>query len=517
MTAGSERALADFVREHARRAPDSPCISFGGATMSFQEVDRRSSRVANALVAAGVGSGDRVAILARNTPVFFEAAFGASKVNAVLMALNWRLAAPEIDAIIADAGPALVLVSRDLLHLLPAPLREGTADARLVILDDQYEPWLAGVADADPGRSGGPDDVVLMLYTSGTTGLPKGVMLTNHNMSFTPDISRVAWGFGVTSVNLVAMPLFHVGGIGWGLNAMVHGGHTVIVNDPTPSTVFRAIQDYRVTNAFFVPAVIQTLVNDEALGSFDLSSLDLIVYGASPISDATLRRALEALQCRFSQAYGMTETAGTVVSLPPADHDPGGPREYLLRSCGRALPWIELMLADPATHQPVTTGKVGEIWVRSGQVTPGYRNKPAATAEAITETGWLRTGDAAYQDAEGYIYLYDRFKDMIVSGAENVYPAEVENVLYDHPAVSEVAVIGVPSERWGETVKAIVVLEDGAGASEAELIEFARSRLARYKCPTSVEFRDSLPRNPSGKVLKKDLRAPYWEGDRHIN
>jgi long-chain acyl-CoA synthetase len=516
MAVRDEFVLADLIRTQAARVPDKPCLSYGDTTTSFAEVDRRSSRLANALLDAGVKTGDRVAMLAKNTPAFFEAAFGVSKINAVLVGLNWRLAAPEIEAILADAEPSLVLASKEFMHLLPAEIRERSGGTHLVVLDDEYEPWLAAAPDVDPRRPGGPEDVVVLLYTSGTTGVPKGVMLTNHNMSFSPDYARVAWGFDENSVNLLAMPLFHIGGLGYGLSALSHGGHTVVVSESTPDTLLQAVQDHKVTHAFFVPAVIQILLGADNREQFDTSSLEIIVYGASPISDAVLRNAIDAFGCQFSQAYGMTETAGTIVTLAPEDHDPGGPRSQLLRSCGRPLPWNEVMLADPGTLQPVETGAVGELWVRSGQVMKGYRNKPKETEEAVTAEGWLRTGDAAYQDEGGYIYLFDRFKDMIVSGAENVYPAEVENVLYDHPAVSEVAVIGVPSEKWGETVKAIVVLAPGAQATEPELIAFSRTKLARYKCPTSVEFRDELPRNSSGKVLKKDLRAPYWAGDRKI-
>ena len=507
-------ALADIVRRHAAAAPDSPCLTFEGRTWSFADVDRRSSQLANALRARGVGPGDRIALLARNSPVFFEAAVAASKIGATALCLNWRLAAPEIDAILADGGPGLVLASEQLAHLLPEPLR--TDPARLVLIESGYEPLLASASAADPRQATSADDIVLLLYTSGTTGLPKGVMLSNRNLAYSPRIAAV-WDFSSASTNLVAMPLFHVGGLGYGLNAFSQGGHTIILADASPASILGAIQAHGVTHAFFVPAVIQSMLNFEGVADHDLSSLELIVYGASPISDAVLLRAMEVFGCGFTQAYGMTETAGTVVTLPPADHDPGGPRSHLLRSVGRPLPWNEVRLVDPSTGTNVPTGEVGEIWVRSGQVTPGYRNNPGATAEAITPEGWLRTGDAAYADSQGYIYLFDRFKDMIVSGGENIYPAEVENVLFDHPDVREAAVIGVPSERWGETVKAIVVLEPGAQASEAALIEFARTRLARYKCPTSVEFRDTLPRNPSGKVLKKDLREPYWRGRRRIS
>ena len=225
------------------------------------------------------------------------------------------------------------------------------------------------------------------------------------------------------------------------------------------------------------------------------------------------------LGCAFWQVYGLTETTGGIVNLPPADHDPTGPNRHRLRSCGRPGPGVEVRIVDPDTGADAATGAVGEIWVRGPQVMQGYWNNPAATADVIDADGWFRTGDAGYLDADGYLYIHDRVKDMIVTGGENVYPAEVENVLMGHPAIGDVAVIGVPDERWGETVKAIVVLDAGRPSSSVDdVIAFARERLARFKCPTSVDVVDALPRNPSGKILKKDLRAPYWEGrERQVN
>ena len=235
-----------------------------------------------------------------------------------------------------------------------------------------------------------------------------------------------------------------------------------------------------------------------------------MLYGGAPIGEAVLKRAIEMFGCGFIHCYGMTETAGTVITLVPEDHDPGGPRAHRLRSCGLPMPWVELALIDPATGDPVTTGEVGEICIRAAVNMLGYWNKPEETAKTITSEGWLCTGDAAWQDADGYIYIHDRFKDMIVSGGENIYPTEIENVLFEHPAVAQVAVIGVAHDRWGETPKAFVVSREGATPSEAELINFTRERLAHYKCPTSVSFVKAFPLSGSGKILKKEMRQPAW-------
>ncbi len=505
--------VADIVRRHATERPDAQALSFGDKTLTYRQLDERSSRAANALIALGVARGDRVAILSKNAPVFFELAFACSKANLVLCGLNWRLASAEIAAIVADAAPTVLIVADEQRSLLADESLRTPGLKKVMSLERDYERWIADAPPIDPHVATATDDVVLLLYTSGTTGVPKGAELTHRNMSYSARLSLETWGFTPRSVNLVAMPMFHIGGIGYGMSAVISGGHTVLMRESDPASIIAAIERHKVTHAFFVPAVIQTIVSFPGVEDADVASLELLSYGASPIGDAVLRRAIQVLKCNFTQAYGMTETAGTIVCLPPGDHDPDDKaRAKLLRSCGKALAWNEIALFDPATGTKVPTGTVGEIWVRSPMNMRGYRNKPAETRSTITEEGWLRTGDAAYCDEAGYLFLFDRFKDMIVSGAENIYPAEIENVLYDHPAVAEVAVIGVPNERWGESPKAMVVLRPGMKADAVELIEYARTRLARYKCPTSVDFVDALPRNASGKVLKKVLRAPFWEG-----
>jgi len=494
--------LAGLVRELAAARPDAPAVTLGETTRTFAELDDRSNRVGCALKAAGVGPGDRVGVLDKNAPTFYEVVLGAAKIGAVTAGLNFRLAAPEVAEVVADARVSLVVVDPEFVHLLP----EGV---RRVTLGPEYEAWLGGPAQ-DPGGGDDPDAVVLQLYSSGTTGRPKGAMLTSANLLWTPRMGREFYGMDADTVNLVPSPLFHIGGVGYSLTALGQGGHTVLVRDMDPVAVLGLIERHGVTHTFLVPAVVQMLAESPALPGTDLSSLRRIAYGAAPMGETQLLKAIALFGCDFMGVYGMTETAGSVVALQPEDHDPGGPRAGLLRSVGKPLPWLELRVVDPATGTDAAVGGVGEIWVRAGQVTVGYWGQPALTAETITEDGWLRTGDAAYLDAEGYVFLHDRMKDMVVSGGENVYPAEVENVLYAHPGVLEVAVIGVPSDRWGETVKAVVVRRPGVVLDASELVAFARERLAHYKCPTSVDFADELPRNASGKVLKKVLRAPFW-------
>jgi len=499
--------FAQIIREHAQHRPEAPALSFEGSTWSFADLHRLSSRSAQALRAAGVNAGDRVALLTKNRAEFYELLFACSKIGAILVGLNWRLAPGEIEAIVADAKPKLAFLGPDEEKLFNANTRHTPGLHKVVVLGSEFEAWRSD-SHEDPGHVGEADDVTLLMYTSGTTGLPKGVMLTNANMAFTRKLGET-WGMGPNSVNLVAMPMFHVGGTGYGTSTMMVGGHTVLMKEVNPAMAIDLIERYKVTHTFFVPAVVQSLLLTPGIENADFSSLQLLMYGASPIGDVLLKQALAVLKCNFMQAYGMTETAGTVLDLPPQDHEPEGPRSGLLKSCGKAYPWVNLRIIDPTTFSDVKVGEVGEIWLQSGMVMKGYWNKPEATSEAIQPGGWLRTGDAAYQDSEGYVYMFDRFKDMIISGGENIYPAEVENAMNAHPAVKEVGVIGVPHSRWGETPMAIVVLRSGQTVEPADLIAFTRDRLAHYKCPTSVVMANELPRNASGKLLKRELRRLY--------
>ncbi|GGA51851.1 class I adenylate-forming enzyme family protein [Sphingomonas psychrolutea] len=489
--------LLDVLREHAARTPGKPCLSFGEETIGFAGLDVWSDRIATFLEQRGVGPGDRVAILSHNAPLFYALLFACAKISAIMVPLNWRLSAREIAAIIADGEPSVVLASDVLSHLLPV---SSEPPVPLNLLD--------ALPDV-PARSGSPDPdaAAIILYTSGTTGEPKGAMLSHRALGYAARIAPYAWNFDGASVNLVGMPLFHIGGIGYGMMALTQGGHTVLTREADPALILATIDRWQVTHAFFVPTVIQRLVELVEAGAPPPRSLNLLVYGAAPIGETLLRRAIAVLGCGFSHAYGMTESAGTIVSLPASDHDPDGPNADRLRSCGRAFPWVEIALVDPTSGAAVPTGEIGEIRIRSAMLMSGYWRKPAETAAVIDREGWFHSGDAATRDADGCLFIRDRYKDMIVSGGENIYPAEIEHVLQAHPAVADVVVIGVPHSTWGETPRACVVGAPGEPADEAALIAFARERLARYKCPSSVRFMDAFPRNASGKVLKYELRA----------
>ncbi|MGV0788243.1 long-chain-fatty-acid--CoA ligase [Mycolicibacterium sp. XJ2] len=499
--------VADIARVFGAERPDAVALIAGDRTSTFRDLDTRSSRVAQALRAAGVGFGDRVAFIEKNGIEFFEVACALSKLGAVVVPVNWRLAPPEMLYIIDDADAKVVIVGAEYFGHVEAI--EDRLTALIVAVGEhprwpEFDRWIGAYPTEDPWVTTHPDDVAFVMYTSGTTGAPKGVMLTNDNYFCKATGIADKWCFDADSVSLAVMPMFHMAGSGWALVGLCEGARTVVLRDVDPTAILDAVAQHGVTNMLLVPVVIQRLLETRGVEATDFSALRAIVYGASPITDDVLVRALERFDCDLLQVYGQTETTGSITQLDR--HDP-----ELLRSCGKPFGWVEVRIVDGAGRD-VPTGTVGELWTRSRQNMRGYWNNPAATAATVTPDGWLKTGDAGYVDAEGYVYLHDRVKDMIVSGGENVYPTEIENVLMTHPDIADVAVIGVPDPTWGEAVKAVVVPAVGCSPSGADLLAYARERLAGFKLPKSVSFAEDLPRTPSGKILKRALREPYWEG-----
>jgi long-chain acyl-CoA synthetase len=513
--------VAGVVRHHREARPDRIAIVDRAGGQTWEALDGRSSRVAQALGAEGVGSQDRVAFVDKNGAEFFEVWFGAAKLNAVMTPISWRLAAPELRDIVNDSEARVLMVGADFAGQLETIVDELVTVKTIVIIDgrgdhEAYEEWMSGWPAVDPDEAVSGDDVAIQVYTSGTTGVPKGVMITNTNLGM---LAAAGSRLQVDSDSnyLIALPLFHLGGSGVAMASMTVGAKTVLARDADSAELLQTIQRENITNAFLVPALLQSMSALPKAGDDDYSALRVIAYGASPITNAVLERALQTFGCDFFQVYGLSET-GVLTQLDPADHDPHGERAHVLRSAGKPYPYIELSIVDPNTGEPQPAYQVGEVWTRSAQVMKGYWHKPDETARSLTADGWFRTGDAGYLDTDGYLFLTDRIKDMIVSGGENIYPVEIENVLADHPSVADVAVIGVPDSKWGETVKAMIVLQADATPDEAELIDWCRQRLAHYKSPRSIDFVPDLPRNPSGKVLKRQLRERYWaEQNRQIN
>jgi len=514
------RRLSDIARVQAIQRPQAVAIVQDGHAATFEALERASNQVAHALLNEGVAPGDRVCILAKNSSRFFELFFGAAKARACLTPINVRLAGPEIAYILADSKARLLFVGEEFFEIAERIVAASEAPVKVIALAGApasapgFESWRSGHSDADPALPERDDDDVLQLYTSGTTGHPKGVMLSNANYSQAMAIVGRVEGFDYQPDDavLVVMPLFHVAGFNASAFTLASGGRVILLADFSPDGVLETIERSSVAYTLLAPAMILMLLQSARLPQTDVSTLKVISYGAAPISEDVLNRAKTAFGCGFAQFYGMTETLGAGAHLAPSDHALPGK----LRSCGRALEGIEVaVFGSDGARTPI--GEVGEIAIKGGVLMKGYWNRPEATAATIRD-GWLFTGDAGIQDDDGFFYIHDRMKDMIISGGENVYPAEVENAIFGAPGVADVAVIGVPSERWGEEVKAIVVAEPGTAPDPAAIIAWARERIAGYKAPRSIDFIDVLPRNASGKVLRKDLREQYWAGlDRRIS
>ena len=510
-----KRFLTDGVEHWARTRPDDPAVTYGDRTWTWAQLLDRVHRVSAGLVAAGVGHGERVAFLDKNHPACVEVTLGASAIGAAHAIINWRLAGDELDYTINDSGARVLFVGADLMPAIEVIRERLTTVERIIVVtpdgspDDEYERWLSEQEPMGRLDSVEPNDVCLIMYSSGTTGRPKGVMLTHRNLAAHTDNAHEGWTFESGDKCLVAMPLFHVGGTSYIMFALHDGIHSIMTREPEPQALAAAIMA-GATHAFLVPAVAAGILaaGPDAIALF--SKLRLFTYGASPMPPPVLRAAQEAWpDTQFLQVYGMTEMAGVITHLLPEAHDDPDHPERLL-SAGTVLPGAELRVVDPATLRDVEPGASGELWFRSEQCMPGFLNKPDATAEVIVDDGWLRSGDIGRVDDGGYVFVEDRLKDMIITGGENVYSPEVERVLAEHPSVAETAVIGVPDDTWGETVKAVVALKPGESASPAEISEYCRENLAHYKCPTSVDIVETLPRNPTGKILKRELRKAYW-------
>ncbi|QLC24582.1 fatty acid--CoA ligase [Parasphingopyxis algicola] len=515
--------LADYW---ADRKPDHIGYRFEGRETTFAEFRDTTVRLSRALRAAGIGKGDRIAWIGKNSDRYFALLFGAARAGAVTVPIGWRLAPKEMAFILEDSGAVALVASPEFAELAQELAADIPAIQWVLASEpgcgiDSPEDFMEKYGDA-PELEELPkgSDPLVQLYTSGTTGNPKGVVLTQGNFLKNSDGNRPEiphWDvWGEDEAGLQVMPVAHIAGTGYGIAPLNRGVSCNIVAEFNPGEILDLIHNRHLTRFFLVPAALQMLITDPKAAETDTSGVVQINYGASPMPLQLLRDCMKAFpNAGFCQFYGMTETTGTIVVLPPEDHDPEGNER--MRSAGKPLPGIEVKIVDE-NGEEVGVREVGEICTRSNANMAHYFKQPDKTAETVDDDGWLRTGDAAYRDEDGYIYIHDRMKDMIITGGENVYPAEVENALYEHPHVSEAAVIGIPDEKWGEAVKAIVVPKPNQEVDEAHVISFVRERIAGFKTPKSVDVIAEMPRNASGKILRKDLRAPYWEGkDRQVN
>jgi long-chain acyl-CoA synthetase len=510
--------LTQGLHRCMQQSPDRTAVIFGERSETFSELHGRVARLAGALRKLGMTAGGRVAMLALNSDRYLEYLLGVWWGGGVINPVNIRWSAPEIVYSLDDCDTVILIVDD---HFLPiAPKIADSAHRRPVLIYAgegaapsgmlSYEQLIAYTAPVDDAFRGG-DDLAAIMYTGGTTGKPKGVMQSHLNL-WSSTVSRMAEfrHFEGTTVSLHAAPLFHIAAMARAVGHFAAGDTHVVLATFDPRAVLETIERHKVEELLLVPTMLQSVLEHADFRARDLSTLKRIYYGASPISAAVLDKALAALPgIEFYHAYGLTEASPVVSVNPPINHSATARASGLHRSAGRASLGVTVKIVDENDVE-VPRNTIGEIVVRGANVMQGYWNRREETAQTL-RNGWLHTGDGAYMDDDGYLFIVDRMKDMIVTGGENVYSAEVESVLSRHPAVVQCAVIGIPNARWGEAVHAVVVARPGSNPSGDDLREHCRQFIAGYKCPKSVEFRSAMPLSAAGKILKRDLRAPYWE------
>ena len=505
--------LGDIPYKGARLFPDHEAVVFEDTRLTYRELNDRVNRLANALKEMGCTKSDRLAVLTENTHKYLEVYFAASKLGTSVTPLNFRLADPEIIHIANDSESTFLLAG-DGYEERSSGLRNSLKSVRHWISLDKkvegflfYEDLLREASAEEPELVPDENEMAVLMYTGGTTGLPKGVMLSHRNIMTGILSATLANGFTHEDATCFVLPLFHVSF--WpALCLLMSGGKVVISRRPDLNRILELIQEERCTHINAVPTLYGWMLELPDLDSYDLSSLRLITYAGSPFPPEVLKQCIQKFGNIFVQGYGMTEAVGGTF-LMAADHALDGERSRLLTSAGKEALCAEVRVVGEK-GDPLTNGEIGEIVIRGKQVMIGYWKNPELTARTI-RNGWYHTGDMGYMDEDGYVFLVDRKADMIVTGGENVYPKETEDVLYEHPAVGMAAVVSAPDEKWGERVQAVVVLKEGESATEEELIAHCKERLAGYKCPKVVTFWDALPTTPVGKVLRKDIKKKFWE------
>ena len=498
--------IGRFLARRAHLNPDKLGVVCDDKRLTFRELNDRANRVANALVGMGVQKGERVGVLMMNSVEYYETYFGIAKTGAVMVPLNWRLVASELEYIVKDSGALYLVYGSELAGTVEemAPNLELKSyvhqGAKTPAGHLDYEDWLAKSSQDEPEIEAEGDDVQFIMYTSGTTGLPKGAVISHRNMFMAAVNFAFTLDWEWSDVFQVVLPLFHIGALVPATMGVHKGSTSIVMKAFEPESMFKCIETEKITLFLAVPAMLNFMLQVPDIKKYDISSVRQVFSGASPVP-VSLIEEYTKYDINIIQLYGLTEAAGPVTTLRP--------EEALTKigSCGKPFFHMDVKIVDDAGNE-LPPGEQGELITKGESVMKGYWNLPEASAETIKD-GWLHTGDIAKMDEGGYFYITDRKKDMIISGGENVYPAEVESVLYSHPDVLEVAVVGMPNDEWGESPMAIIVPKEGQKLTEQEVIDFCNGKLARYKMPKAAVFTDTLPRNPTGKVLKWKLREEF--------
>jgi acyl-CoA synthetase (AMP-forming)/AMP-acid ligase II len=497
--------IGEFLTRRALLTPRREGLVCGDIRRSFQELNERANRLANAMLGLGVNRGDRVALLALNEPEYFDMLFGLGKIAATLVPVNYRLAGPEIEFVLSDSEARVFVFGRDFAETVDSIRGQIPAKEFVAISDDapewatSYETMISASSTEEPAIRGGDDDTLTILYTSGTTGRPKGAQLS-HSYYYWSSVNLMATlGEQVGDSSLVALPLFHIGALSGPPWFVYQGTKAVLLRTLDPKRFLELLGEEKISGFGSVPALLDFLKLVPDFEKYDWSSVKIILVYAAPVP-VTLIREYEAAGIEVRQLYGLTEcNTGTVLASEDALSKVG--------SCGKPFFHTEVRLVDDSGRDLGPEQK-GEVLLRAPNTMKGYWNRPEDTAAAIKD-GWLHTGDIGKMDEDGYLYVMDRKKDMIISGGENIYPAEIEDSLRRHPKVADVGVIGFPHEKWGEAVKAILVLKEGKELTEEELIEWCQGKIGKFKIPKKVVFTDSIPRTPTGKILKRVLREQF--------
>jgi acyl-CoA synthetase (AMP-forming)/AMP-acid ligase II len=494
--------IPDMARHWSGKTPDKAALIDGGRVVTYAQLNVRSNRIANTLVAAGVQPGSHVGFLGKNSAALFEIWVGANKAGCALAPLNWRSAPPEIAEVVQDADISLIFAGREFTELAER-VRQATETTVQVVPEDELDHWFSRGGTADPGIAVTDSATALLAYTSGTTAAPKGVPITHGALMnwFRAATAEPSVDWASDDIGLMVMPNFHLAGTLVSLPALYHGASLATLPAFEPTAFIFAIAQHRPTVTCLVPTALQMLLDHKSEQPADFSSLRRILYAGAPIGQHSLQQALDTFDCDFVQFYGTTETF-IITLLRPDQHRLDNPD--LLKSCGQRMPGVELRIVGPHGRD-LPAGEAGEVLVRSPWMFSGYWNKPDATATAIID-GWYHTGDGGIRDQDGNLFLVDRLKDMIVSGGENIYSAEVERALAAHPSVQLVAVVGAPDEKWGERVVAFVVTYPDKPVDVSELVSHCRELIAGYKVPKEIHLVESVPQTASGKVQKAALR-----------